>query len=57
MTDAQRRAAKTYDKKIKRVVVEFFPTDSELIEHLNKQEKKATYIKNLIREDIKKGDA
>lgn len=57
MTDAQRRAAKAYDKKIKRVVVEFFPTDAELIDHLNKQEKKATYIKNLIREDIKKGDA
>ena len=57
MTDAQKRAARKYDKKIKRVVVEFFPTDAELIEHLNKQEKTATYIKNLIREDIKKGDA
>lgn len=57
MTEAQKKAARAYDKKVRRVVVEFFPTDAKLIEQLNKQEKVATYIKNLIREDIKKGEA
>lgn len=57
MTEAQKKAAREYDKKVRRVVVEFFPTDEKLIEQLNKQEKVATYIKNLIREDIKKGEA
>lgn len=57
MTEAQKKAAREYDKKVRRVVVEFFPTDEKLIDQLNKQEKVATYIKNLIREDIKKREA
>lgn len=38
-----------------RLTIEFFSgTEMELIEHINKQPKKATYIKQLIKEDIEK---
>lgn len=54
MTEAQKRARKNYQSKVKRFTVDFYPTESELFEHLAKQPKKQTYIKDLIREDIKK---
>jgi hypothetical protein len=54
-TEAQKRAKANYkSKKVKSVLVEFYPTEADLIEHLDKQGKKQTYIKNLIREDMKK---
>lgn len=55
MTEAQKRAKDKYRKKCKKIVIEFYPTEADLIEHLEKQPKKQTYIKDLIREDIKKG--
>lgn len=58
MTEAQKRAKKKYKKKykkkVKKITVEFYPTESDLLEHLKKQPRKQTYIKDLIREDIKK---
>jgi hypothetical protein len=55
-TEAQKRAKAKYKaEKVKKVMLEFYPTEAELLEHLDKQEKKQTYIKNLIREDMKKG--
>lgn len=54
-SEAQKRADKKYkSEKVKKVLLEFYPTETELIDHLNKQDKKQTYIKNLIREDMKK---
>lgn len=40
-------------KSCKSVTVQFFPSDMELYEHVCKQDTKAGYIKNLIREDMK----
>lgn len=54
MTEAQKKAKKKYREKSKRFTVEFYPTESELIAHLEKQEKKQTYIKDLIRADMER---
>lgn len=54
-SEAQKRAKDKYKKeKVKKMLLEFYPTDAELLEHLEKQDKKQTYIKNLIRADIEK---
>lgn len=53
--DTDRKARANYRKKITELRIELYPTDEDIKEHLNKlQEPKATYIKKLIREDIKK---
>lgn len=53
---AQLRAAQKYkQEKIKRITVEFSPKESELWEHIQKQPKKQTYIKDLIRADMERG--
>lgn len=54
MTEAQRKAKRKYLSKGKRLTVDFYPTEADLIAHLEKQPKKQTYIKDLIRADIKK---
>jgi hypothetical protein len=54
MTEAHKRAKKKYLPKVKRMMIEFYPTEAELIAHIEKQPKKQTYIKDLIRADIKK---
>ena len=53
-SDAQRRAVANYKKKVKRITVDFSPAESDMWEHIQSQEKKQTYIKNLIRADIEK---
>lgn len=54
-TEAQKRAKAKYKaEKVKKMLLEFYPTETDLLEHLNNQDKKQTYIKNLIREDMKK---
>jgi len=53
---AQLRAAQKYKReKIKRITVDFSPAEAEMWEHLNRQPKKQTYIKDLIRADIERG--
>lgn len=52
-SDAQRKAVKKYKEKVKRITLDFCPTEEELWEHIQKQAKKQTYIKNLIRQDMK----
>lgn len=54
MNEAQKRAKKKYQSKVKRFTVDFYPTESDIYEQLQKQPKKQTYIKDLIRADIKK---
>lgn len=52
MTEAEKKAKKKYRAKGKRLTVDFYPSEADLIAHLEKQEKKQTYIKDLIRADI-----
>lgn len=56
--DTDRKARANYKKKIKRVFLELYGTDEDIKEHLDKVkdegEPVSTYIKRLIREDIKK---
>lgn len=53
-SEAQRKAVQNYKKKVKRITVDFYPAESDLWEHIQQQDKKQTYIKSLIREDMKK---
>jgi hypothetical protein len=55
MTEAQKKAKEKYQAKVKRFTIDFYPTESELWEHLQSQPKKQTYIKDLIRADIERG--
>lgn len=56
-SEAQRRATKkfkeTYKERVKRITVDFYPTEADLWKHLQAQDKKQTYIKDLIRKDMK----
>ena len=53
-SEAQLRAIKKYKEKMKRISIDFSPAENNLWEHLQSQPKKQTYIKDLIREDMKK---
>lgn len=53
-SNAQRKAIKTYKKKLNRITIDFSPAEANLWEHLQNQEKKQTYIKDLIRKDIER---
>lgn len=53
-SEAQLRAIKKYREKMNRLTLNFSPAESDLWEHIQSQPKKQTYIKNLIREDMKK---
>ena len=55
LTEAQKRAKQKYnnDKVIKRVMIEFYPADAELLEKVQSQPNKQGYIKELIKKDLK----
>lgn len=54
-TEAQKRAKDKYRaEKVKRFTIDFYPADIELWEHLQSQEVKQAYIKELIKKDMKK---
>ena len=53
-TEAQRNAIRKYKEKVKRFTLEFSPAEQDMLDHLNSQPKKQTYIKALIRADMKK---
>lgn len=52
-SEAQRKAVKKYKEKVKRITVDFYPADEEIWNHIQTQGKKQTYIKDLIRKDMK----
>jgi hypothetical protein len=54
-SDAQKKAIKKYREKLNRITIDFSPAEAELWEHIQRQPKKQTYIKDLIRADIEKG--
>ena len=59
MNERERAAKNRYKAKIEELRVELYPTDADikdrLLGRLEAGEPKATYIKRLIREDIKRG--
>lgn len=55
-TAAQLKAKKKYKQKVNRITIDFHPTESAMWEHINQQPKKQTYIKDLIRSDMMKGE-
>ena len=58
-TISERRAKNTYKAKIKRLFIELYQTDEDIKQQLEKRnaagEPTTTYIKRIIREDIKNG--
>lgn len=55
-SEARLRAVKKYTKeKGKQFNLKFYPPDTDLWEHLQKQENKAGYIKALMRKDMREG--
>lgn len=55
-SDAQKRAVAKYKAKGKRLTLDFAPSEIEMYEHICKQPKKQTYIKDLIRADMEKAN-
>lgn len=54
MSEAQKKALDKYKAKVKRLTVDFPPSDSELWDHIQGQLNKQGYIKGLIRADIER---
>ena len=58
MTEAQKKANRKYKEKnkeqIKRLTVDFYPSESDLWEQVSKQANKQGYIKGLIRADMER---
>lgn len=58
--NSDRKARENYRKKVERTYIELYPTDEDIKKQLEKRaeagEPKTTYIKRLIREDIKTGE-
>lgn len=52
VTEAQRRATKKYKAKVKRISLDFHPTEMDLYDHVSEQPMKQTYIKALIAADM-----
>ena len=52
MSEAHQKAKRKYLAKGKRITIDFYPTEADLIAHVEKQPKKQTYIKDLIRRDM-----
>ena len=54
--ESQKRARDKWNAENKKVVsIGFYPTDADLLAHLDRQENKAGYIKGLIRRDMEGG--
>lgn len=51
-TEAQQKARRKYLAKGKRITIDFYPTEADLIEHIEKQPNKQGYIKALIKHAI-----
>lgn len=48
----KRAKAKYKAEKVKKILIEFYPSDADLYEKVQAQENKQGYIKDLIRKDI-----
>ena len=56
-SEAQLRAVQKYKQKVKRITIEFHPSEEAIWNHVQQQENKQGYIKSLIKEDMEKGEA
>lgn len=55
LTEAQKRAKRKYQHdKVKTITLPFYPSESELWEHIQKQPVKAAYLKSLVRADMER---
>lgn len=54
-SQSQRRAVERYKQKVKRITVDFYPTEEAEWEHIQSQPNKQGYIKSLIRADMECG--
>lgn len=58
INDSDRTARQNYKKKVKRLFVELYPTDEDIKNRLDERkeagEPMTTYIKRLIRDDMKR---
>ena len=52
LTEARKKAKAKYNEKVKRISIEFYPSEMELYEKVKSQESIQKYIKELIRKDI-----
>ena len=52
-SEAQKKANKKYREKSKRILLEFYASELDLFNFVESQGKKQTYIKDLIRKDMK----
>lgn len=52
MSEAQKRALDKYKANVKRLTIDFPPSDAELWDHVQQQPNKQGYIKALIRADM-----
>ena len=56
VTEAQKRATEAYRRKCtKSVTVRFYPSESDIFEHMERQGGRSSYIKRLIRDDMEGG--
>lgn len=51
-SEAHLKAVQKYKQKVKRITLEFHPTEEKLWNHIQSQPKKQTYIKDLIRKEL-----
>lgn len=51
-SDAQIKAVKKYREKVKRITVDFYPSEEEIWNRVQAQDNKQRYIKDLIRKDM-----
>lgn len=55
LTEAQRRAkAKYQSEKVKQIQVKFYPSDSELIQWMEENNYKGSWVKDLIKREFEK---
>lgn len=56
MTDAQKRAKAKYQEKVRTFRIDVYPTETDILKKLTSVDKYSTYIKNLIRADMERGE-
>lgn len=55
LTEAQKRAKRKYQHdKVKTITVSFYPSESDIWEHIQEQPVKAAYLKALVRSDMER---
>lgn len=52
-SEAQKKARDKYNAKRQRITLDFYPTETDLWEHIQAKDGKQSYIKELIRKDMK----